>query len=146
MRKFILLLLLSVSPAYSQVSAGVSGTVTDPSGATIAAAVVTAKNSGTGATRETVTDDAGHYRLLSLPLGEYEIDIKKPGFTEKLRKGIYLTVGQEATVDANLTVGDISQQVVVAGDAPPVSAAETGESGLVGERQIRELPLKRKKL
>lgn len=141
MRNLTILLLTVASPAFPQVSATISGTVTDPSGATIAAAAVTAKNSGTGASRQTVTDDAGHYRLLYLPVGEYEIDIKKPGFTEKIRKGIHLTVGQDATVDASLAVGDISQQVVVEGDAPPVSITETGESGLVGEHQVRDLPL-----
>ena len=131
MLKFALALLTLVSPAFSQISAAVSGTVTDPSGATISAAAVTAKNSDTGTTRATVTDGSGRYRLFALAVGEYEIHVQKQGFTEKVRKGVHLTVGRDATVDASLEVGDVSQQVVVNADASPVSTTETGASGTV---------------
>src|ERR1700722_92436 len=132
---------LFASPAFAQVSAAVSGTVTDQSGATIPAAAVTAKNADTGAIRSTVTGSEGRYRLFSLPVGEYEISVQKQGFTAKIRKGVHLTVGQDAAVDVTLEIGDVSQQVVVNADASPVSANETGASGLVGEREVKDLPL-----
>ena len=134
-------LLAFAYPAFAQISGAVSGTVTDQSGATVPAASVTARNADTGATRSTVTGATGRYRLFSLPVGEYEIRVQKQGFSAKIRKGVHLTVGQDAAVDVSLEIGDVSQQVVVNADASPVSATETGASGLVGERQVKDLPL-----
>ena len=128
-------------PASAQVSAALSGTVTDPSGAVVQSASVTVKNVDTGATRATLTDGLGHYRALSLPVGAYEVRAEKPGFTAARRTGILLVVGQDATVDLRLQLGDTSQQVTVDADAPPVSVTTTDISGLVGRQQIRDLPL-----
>src|SRR5277367_3534768 len=66
--------------AGAQVSASLSGTVTDQSGAIISGAAITARNVDTEASRETITDNAGHYQLFSLPLGQYEVRAKKTGF------------------------------------------------------------------
>ncbi len=94
----IAFLLLAV-PARSQVSAILSGTVTDPSGAAVPASTVTAKNVDTGALRGAVTDAGGHYQFLALPVGQYEIRGAKAGFTEVVRTGVFLAVGQSATAD-----------------------------------------------
>ncbi len=141
MRTLLSLFICIASPAAAQVAASIYGTVVDPSGATVAAADVTAMNADTGTIRKTVTDAAGRFRLISLPVGLYEIRVRKAGFSEKVRRGIHLTVGQDATVDLGLEVGDISQQVVVNADTSPLNAGAAGVSGLVGERQVKELPL-----
>jgi len=125
----------------AQVSANLSGTVTDPSGAVVSAAAVTAKNTDTGASRDTTTDTAGHYQLFSLPLGPYEVHARKNGFTEQVRTGVRLVVGQEATVDLTLQVGQPNQQVTVNADAPPVSLTTADITGVVGEEQVKDLPL-----
>ena len=65
----------------------------------------------------------------------------KPGFTEEVRTGVHLVVGQNATVDLDLRVGESSQQVTVNGDAPLVGVTTADISGLVGEQQIKDLPL-----
>ncbi len=136
-----LLLAPSVSPLAAQVSAVVSGSVTDQSGAVVSAATVTVKSVDTGAVRTTSTDDSGLYRVFALPVGEYEIRAQKPGFTEVVRTGVRLVVGQSATVDLGLRVGEASQEITVNADAPVVSVVTKDISGLVGERQIRDLPL-----
>jgi hypothetical protein len=128
-------------PAVGQVSAILSGTVTDPSGAVISGAQVTAKNVDKGAARITATDDHGHYQFFSLPVGAYEIDAIKTGFTEEVHTGVHLVVGQTAIVDMKLSVGESTQSVTVNGDALLVSATTADISGLVGERQVRNLPL-----
>src|SRR6266849_9605079 len=87
---------LAALPTQAQVAASVTGIVTDPSGAPISAATVTAKNLETAAVRTTTTDDAGRYLLLSLPVGEYEVRAAKAGFQDAVRSGIHLVVGQEA--------------------------------------------------
>jgi hypothetical protein len=136
-----LVLLAPSASRAAQVSAGLSGTVTDQSGAVVAAATVTVKSVDTGAVRTTSTDDSGLYRVPSLPVGEYEIRVQKQGFNDEVRKGIHLVVGQSATVDLALRVGAASEEITVNADAPIVGVGTKDISGLVGEQQIRDLPL-----
>ena len=133
--------LLSMSPVLAQVSAIVSGTITDASGARVTAANVTVRNVDTGASRSTITDAAGHYQFTSLPVGQYEIRVGKEGFAQEVRTGIHLVVGQDAIVNTELRVGESSQQVTVSGDAPLVGVTTADVTGLVGEQQIKHLPL-----
>ncbi|MGB7231281.1 MAG: carboxypeptidase-like regulatory domain-containing protein, partial [Candidatus Acidiferrum sp.] len=134
-------LLASVPCLRGQVAANFTGVVTDTSGASIAAATVKVTNVETGAVRSSVTDDAGRYQVLALPIGEYEIRVSKSGFEEEVRSGLHLAVGQEAAVDLTLHVGEVKQQITVKEEAPIVNATIGDISGLVGERQVKELPL-----
>ncbi len=135
------LLLTNVSSLRAQVSANLTGVITDTSGARVPSAAIAVKNVETGALRSTATDDAGRYQVLALPVGEYEIRVSKAGFQEQIRSGIHLLVGQEAGVDMTLQVGEVKQQVTAAGEAPIVNTTTRDISGLVGERPIKELPL-----
>jgi hypothetical protein len=148
-RKFLIALvggclaapLLCALPAEAQVSAAISGRVTDPAGATVSGAAVLAKNVDTGETRSTVTDAVGHYWVPSLAVGEYELHVTKQGFQEYVRGGIHLVVGQEAGVDLALVLGQVNQQVKVNADAPVVSVTTADISGLVGQQLVKDLPL-----
>ena len=135
------LCLVSSLPASSQVSAVLSGRVTDPTGAVIAGATVTATSQETGISRTAVTNQSGLYELVALPVGHYSLSAKKPGFTEQVRTGILLVVGQDATVDVSLKVGEVTEQVKVEGDAELVNATTQDISGLVGEKEVKALPL-----
>jgi hypothetical protein len=138
----LLLLLCLCHPIVSaQVAATLTGIVTDQSGASVAAASVTARNLDTDLSRETATDSAGRYQLFGLPLGQYEVRVKKNGFAEAVRSGIRLVVGQDARVDLTLRVGAVSEEVKVSGDAAIVSVTTQDISGLVGEQQVKDLPL-----
>jgi hypothetical protein len=139
-RCLIVFLLLAITGS-AQVSAILSGTVTDQSGAAVSGAAVSAKNVETGAQRTVAADPEGHYRFFSLPIGPYEIRAAKAGFTAEVRGGVHLAVAQSATVDLALRVGPSSQQATVNGDAPLVGVDTADISGLVGERQIKNLPL-----
>src|ERR1700738_5597901 len=77
------------SRSQAQVSAAISGRVTDPGGSVVSGATVTANNLETQAVRNTVTDEAGRYSILSLAVGEYEVRISKQGFQEGVRGGIH---------------------------------------------------------
>ena len=129
------------SPVFAQVTAVISGTITDQSGAVVSTAKVMARNVDTGASRSTVTDADGHYQLSSLPVGQYEVRGGKTGFTDEVRAGIILVVGQNAIVNLELRIGESSQQVTVVGDAPLVGATTSDIAGLIGEKQIKDLPL-----
>jgi carboxypeptidase family protein len=127
--------------ARAQISASITGVVSDPSGAPIPSAAVTAKNLETGAVRQSLSDEAGRYLVLSLPVGQYEVRVSKPGFQEALRSGIYLVIGQEAQVDFRLLLQQMETGISVTADAPIVGTAPNDISGLVGEQQIKQLPL-----
>jgi Carboxypeptidase regulatory-like domain len=115
--------------------------VTDTSGAPVPSATVTANNTETGALRSATTDDAGRYQIIWLAVGEYEVTIAKPGFQEAVRSGIRLVVGQDAIVDLTLQVSAVKTEVRVAEDAPIVTTSTRDISGLVGEQQVKDLPL-----
>lgn len=132
--------LLPVS-AHSQISASLSGTVADESGAMVQSATITARSADLGFERTTTTDSTGHYELGSLGIGSYEIDVTRQGFKEEVRKGVQLVVGQEAVVDFQLHVGAAADHVTVEADVPMASATTADISGLVGGSQIRNLPL-----
>jgi hypothetical protein len=134
--------MLSCLPsARAQVSASIKGIVTDPSGAPVPAATVTTKNTETGAARSAITDDAGRYQFVWLAVGQYEVAVTKPGFQQAIRSGIRLVVGQEASVDLKLQVSAVQAEVRVTEDAPIVSTTTSDISGLVGEQQVKDLPL-----
>ncbi len=137
----LLLSILSLSAALAQVSAVLSGTVTDQTGATIPLARVSVKSAELGAERITVTDSAGRYQAPSLDAGNYEVHVAKQGFSEEVHAGIKLAVGQDATVDFRLRVGDASQQISVSADVPLVITSTADVSGLVSGQQIKSLPL-----
>jgi hypothetical protein len=133
--------LLCAPGVQAQVSASISGRLTDPNGATVSGAAVVAKNAETGETRSTVTDIAGRYWVPSLAVGEYEVHVTKQGFQEQVRSGIHLMVGQEASVDMTLKLGQVTEQFKVTADAPVVSVTAADISGVVGEQQVKDLPL-----
>jgi hypothetical protein len=137
----LFIILASLPSARAQVSASIKGTVTDPSGAPVPSVDVKTTNLETGAIRSSITDDAGRYLLLSLPVGEYEIRVAKAGFQDAIRSGIHLVVGEEANVDLRLQVGVEISQIIVKADAPIVSTTTKDISGLVGEQAVKELPL-----
>jgi hypothetical protein len=125
----------------AQTTSSLSGFVSDPSGASLAGTTVTAKNLNTGAIRTTDTNTSGLYQLLSLPIGDYQIAAHHDGFADELRTGIHLNVGQDATANLQLHIGDVRQQIAVSADASAISLTTTDISGLVGEHQVKDLPL-----
>ena len=133
--------LFAALPASAQVAAAVSGTVDDASGGVVSGATVTVKNLETGATRSTLTDDSGTFRILGLSLGPQEVRAEKHGFKATVRTGINLEVGQEVTLNLRLELGDVVQQIVVSEEAPIVNTTTASVSGMVGEREVKDLPL-----
>ena len=139
-----LILLLAAAiprPARAQVAGAISGRVDDATGAAISGANITVKNVDTGATRTATTDDRGRFRVLALPIGPQEVRAEKSGFQAAVRTGVNLEVGQEAVVNLQLQVGEFAQQIIVSAEAPIVNTTTASVSGVVGEREIKDLPL-----
>ena len=138
----VLGLWLSIAIAsFAQGDATIQGTVSDTSGGAIPGAAIRIKNLETGVERKLVTDDAGRYDAAGLPVGHYELRAERTGFRSEVKTGVSVVVGQRDTVELVLQVGDVRQTVQV--EAAPTVVAVTTEdvSGLVGERQVKELPL-----
>jgi hypothetical protein len=129
------------NPVWAQVTGSISGIVQDTSGAAVPNATVNVRSLETGAVRTIMTDEAGSYRALSLPVGRYEIRAEKEGFKTAVRTGIDLAVGQAAALNLSLEVGTSRQEVTVMSEAPLVDTSTTPASGLVNERQVKDLPL-----
>ncbi len=126
---------------YGQATSAIIGNVTDSTGAAIPAANVTVRNTETGIARTIMTDDGGDYRVLSLPVGNYEVRVEKTGFKAVVRSGIDLVVAQQAVVNIQLAVGEVTQAVTVLGEAQIVNTTTSPTSGLVSEQQVKDLPL-----
>jgi outer membrane receptor protein involved in Fe transport len=131
-----------VRPAPAQtVGASLQGLVTDSSGAALANADIVVINVATGGVWELKSDTIGRYRVPILQPGEYEVHVTQTGFQTVTRRGIQLAVGQNAVVDISLEVGRITEALTVTGAAPTINTTSGALSGLVGDKEIRELPL-----
>src|SRR3989449_1716526 len=139
--RVLLFLCLIAGMSYGQGGASVQGTISDATGAVLPGASVNVKNSGTGSSVELVTDERGRYLAPVLQPGEYEIQASLPGFQTVSRRGIRLAVGQNAVVDIKLEVGQVTNQIEVVADANPINLTSAALSGLVNDKQIRDLPL-----
>ncbi|MGB6898763.1 MAG: carboxypeptidase regulatory-like domain-containing protein [Candidatus Acidiferrum sp.] len=108
------------------VTAAITGTVTDPSGAPLAGAAVSAKDLLTGIAYPALTNTDGLYYLSQLPVGKYELKIEAKGFETSVHPAFDLVLNQIARVDIQMIVGAVSQTVEVNG-APPLLQTETTE-------------------
>jgi len=105
------------------------GTVTDASGAVIAGAKVTVKNTGTGLERATQTSGDGSYSIPELPIGTYTVTVTQTGFQTFIATGVTVDVATERRVDAALKTGEVSTKVEVAGDLLPQVESTSAELG-----------------
>ena len=139
---FGLLMLLGLAmPVRAQVTALIKGTITDPSGAGIPSASVTVRNMETGVSRDATSEADGTYSFLALPVGPYEVTVSKSGFQDSTRRGIQLNVNQEVDLDFRLQVSSVKAAVTVSEDAPVANTTTSDISGLVGAKEIKQLPL-----
>jgi len=137
----VLFFSFSLSAGAQVVGASLDGTVTDRNGAALSGATVLIRNLDTGNSRSILTGADGRYSAPSLPVGHYTVSISRSGFTPQEKSGITLVVGQSLAVNFTLGVESVHQQVVVS-SAPSVVSTSTQEtSGVIDERQIKELPL-----
>ena len=139
---FALLTLGMSGVARSQIVGGsIAGTVHDTSGAAIPGAKVEIRNVETGNTRILTTDATGRFAAPSVPIGPYSVSAAHDGFSTQTQTGLRLVVGQSANVDLSLAVGQVQQEVTVAAAPATVELSTQQTSGLVDERQVKELPL-----
>ena len=134
--------LLSSSVLHAEVTAGIQGTVTDPSGAIVPNATVTLKNPDTGLDRHIQTDTSGTYQFLSVPVGDkYVLEVEAQGFRKSVQTGIKLLVNQKYRADFVLVVGAVSQTVDVSTSTTQVDTSSTQLGDVIESKKMTGIPL-----
>ena len=130
------------SPALAQTptTGALSGVVSDPSGAIIVGATVTATNTGTGATRTTTTTATGLYQFSLLPPGDYNVKFEAPGFQTSEVPSITVNVTETPVLNHSMAVGSQTQQVTVESTAETIQTENATAGGLVSGNTITALP------
>ena len=133
---------LFVPVLHAQIVGGsIGGTVRDSTGAALSGATVTVRQTDTGATRTLVTASDGRYSAPSVPVGSYTVSAAHEGFQAQEQTGIVLAIGQSVPVNFSLGVSAVRETVVVEAGDPVVNTTSQQTSGLIDERQVKELPL-----
>jgi Carboxypeptidase regulatory-like domain/TonB dependent receptor len=140
---FLLVALVGAVPSAwcQEVTAAIVGTVTDPSGAAVPGATVTATSQERGLTYNAVTNDSGLYRIAQLPVGTYGLKVEKSGFSVASRPAFVLTLNQVARIDIALKVGQASETVEVTGAAPVMETQTTQVDTVIDAATNDNLPL-----
>jgi hypothetical protein len=120
--------------------ASVSGRVTDPQGAAVPGAAVTARHTETNVSREATTDDQGRFRFPYLNVGTYEVVVRLSGFADLTRR-LTLTVGSAFDLPITLSVNGVVENVTVTGAATLLEAARSQIASTVSQTEVRSLPL-----
>lgn len=139
---WLALLLFGLSlTAQAQSTAVLKGTVTDATGAAVPNAKVAVKNQGTGVAWNTQTDEVGSYLVPSLPPGVYEITVSKQEFQSAVVSHLTLDVGTTVTQNIPLKVGNMTQQVVITGEAPVIDTSTISVGQVINQKTVQEIPL-----
>jgi len=132
----------SFVPAWGQeVTAAIVGTVTDPSGAPISGAAVTATDTERGTTWTAKTGDSGSYNLPRVPVGTYKVEIAAGGFQKAVHPPFTLVLNQTARVDVQMKVGQVTETVEVTGTAPVLQTENAQVSTIIAAKTNDNLPL-----
>ena len=131
----LVLLLSTFSMHAAEVTATLSGTVKDSTGAVVSRASVIVTNTDTNAARSSMTLNDGSYQFTLLPIGTYRVTVEQTGFRKYVREGIVLNVNQNARLDVALQVGAASQVVEVTGDVTQVDTVSATLGNVETERR-----------
>jgi hypothetical protein len=134
--------ILCAPSAWAQQAAGsITGTVTDPSGAAVPNATVTARDVNRGTTWTTKTDSSGIYDFPQITVGDIEVKVEASGFSAQVHPAFNLILNQVARVDFQMKVGEVSQTVEV-NEAPPLLQTDSTDLGtLISGKAATDLPL-----
>ncbi|MGA9686592.1 MAG: carboxypeptidase-like regulatory domain-containing protein, partial [Candidatus Sulfotelmatobacter sp.] len=137
-----LLLVFGLCPLmYGQATGSFSGTVTDKAGAVISGATVAVTSQETGLSRETKTDDSGHYLVPLLPVSNYTIRVQSQGFQTTEQKDIRLQVDEHRELDFSLAPASVSTSVEVSGTAVAVETTNPTLGQVITSEEVADLPL-----
>ena len=133
-------LLLVVAPSFADLTGDLSGTITDSTGATVAAAKIAIKNLNTGQTRQITSNDAGEFSAPQLEIGTYRVTVEKDGFKSFTQDAVVRS-GEKTRIDAQMQLGNVSESVVVeSGAIPTLDVATAQVSNSINSDEAMALP------
>ena len=135
------LTLCLLAPALAGVGGSISGTIKDPSGASIAKASITLVNAGTGVSQSATTDGRGAYTFPVLPVGSYVLDVNHPGFKPYRRTGIVLDTNSSLPLDVVLQVGEATDAITVSDSAVHLDTYSSQMGEVINSEQMTAVPL-----
>src|SRR2546430_10546326 len=118
----------------------IEGTVSDPSGAVVSGAQISATNTATGATFSVTAGSDGLFRFPVLPVGTYDISATQSGFSKYVQQGVVLNVGAKLNLPITLPLASAQQTVQVSAEAPVVETTRTQVSSTVNDVAVANLP------
>ncbi len=130
-----------LAQATAAVGQGISGSVVDPSGASVPGAEVAVVNTDTGATYTTHTGEGGFFSFPGLVIGPYQITVTKSGFESSVRKGIIIVAGVTPDVVFQLKVGASTETVTVSGEAGTIDKTDSTSGEAIVKEQLQDLPI-----
>ena len=133
--------LLLGGQTFASVTASISGTVKDATGASIPGATVTATDTGTGISQTRTTNAQGFYSFQELPLGSYIVSVEQKGFKQYQQTNLVLDVNEARTVDATLQVGQVNEKIEVAADALHVETVSSQMGEVIEGKEMTAVPL-----
>ena len=137
----LVLTLFVVTGVRAQSTGSMTGTVSDPSGASIPDATVTLTNTGTAQTRTVLTNTGGIFSFPELPIGTYTMQISKSGFATQKRSATELLTGQTIGIDVTLKVGSQVESIEVGTETQQVQTSTSEVASTVDQQQMVDLPL-----
>lgn len=138
---FALALCVLAIPAMAQSTATLTGTITDPTGAAVPNAKVTAIDQATSVASSTQTDSAGAYLFSSLAIGKYRIEVTASGFQKALVKDLDLPVATSVTQNFQLKVGEASVTVEITADAVILDTTTNSMGQVINDKYVQDIPL-----
>jgi hypothetical protein len=140
-RLSLMIVVLSCVSVWAAAVGGISGTVTDQTGAVVPNTTVAARNLDTTVQQATTTNADGFYAFTALPVGRYEIEVLHEGFKPYKRTGLVIDVNTQLREDISLTMGEQSQEVVVSDTAVHVETDSTQVGEVVTGTEITAVAL-----
>src|SRR5437867_884789 len=128
-------------PILGQTFGGITGVVSDPSGAVIPGVMITVTNPQTNFTRTAISNETGNYSFPSLLPGLYDVRAGLAGFQSEVRAGVELQVQQTARIDFQMKIGSVSETVNVLGGAPLLNTENSTVGTVIEQKRIEDLPL-----
>src|SRR5271157_5441928 len=138
---FVFALMYATPAAADNLYASIRGTVTDPTGAVVSGAKLTATNSATGIIFSTTSSGTGNFVFLQLPIGDYSIKAEQSGFKSYQASGIHLDLDQVYNLNAKLEIGAATEQIVVEANPVQVEQTDMQLGTVVTGKQIVDIPL-----
>src|SRR5688572_12825070 len=137
----ISLLFCATLTTSAQSTASVEGQVFDQHGSVIPGARIELKDSAIGVEREVTCDTDGRYQFAALPVGDYTVGASAAGFKKQVVEKLTIEVGRRITLDFQLEVGDISEQLIVSSPNELIERSPTSVGHVIDRRTVQEVPL-----